>query len=238
MAKLKEGRNRQEIIDSFCISDIVKKLHRNSLISWLQHHRGCVKCRRPKSRDGIPAQKLESFPKGVGGISTRYFDTFQTLCIPRSRGSVPFTGLPPPAASSSPACAAAAFAARHIATDYDDPWVSLQESFTTIHVDVKDHVAILTINRPEKLNALNSTVMKELVIACLYLDRQHPVCKAIVLTGSGDKAFAAGADIKEMATCSYADVGAFSFPLFFPFLLFRNTKIVAEKKPTHQPMST
>lgn len=50
-------------------------------------------------------------------------------------------------------------------------------------------------------------VMEELVSACLYLDRQHPEAKVLVLTGAGDKAFAAGADIKEMATVSYAEVG-------------------------------
>lgn len=47
--------------------------------------------------------------------------------------------------------------------------------------------------------------MGELASACLYLDRQHPAARVVIITGAGDKAFAAGADIKEMATLSYAD---------------------------------
>lgn len=74
--------------------------------------------------------------------------------------------------------------------------------------DVHDDtgVATVTINRPEALNALNSKVMEELVSTCIYLDRQHPTARVIVITGAGEKAFAAGADIKEMATLGYADV--------------------------------
>lgn len=48
--------------------------------------------------------------------------------------------------------------------------------------------------------------MREVVSACLYLDRQHPGARAVVITGAGSKAFAAGADIKEMASVGYAEV--------------------------------
>ncbi len=47
--------------------------------------------------------------------------------------------------------------------------------------------------------------MEELVSACLYLDRQHPAARVLVITGAGDKAFAAGADIKEMASLNYCE---------------------------------
>lgn len=47
--------------------------------------------------------------------------------------------------------------------------------------------------------------MEELASACLYLERQHPSAKVVIITGAGSKAFAAGADIKEMASLSYAD---------------------------------
>ena len=47
--------------------------------------------------------------------------------------------------------------------------------------------------------------MEELASACLYLDRQHPSAKVIIITGAGNKAFAAGADIKEMATLTYSE---------------------------------
>lgn len=54
-------------------------------------------------------------------------------------------------------------------------------------------------------NVLLVQVMEELVSACLYIDRQQDDAKVIIVTGAGNKAFAAGADIKEMATVSYAD---------------------------------
>ncbi|MEP0510694.1 MAG: enoyl-CoA hydratase-related protein, partial [Aurantimonas coralicida] len=57
-------------------------------------------------------------------------------------------------------------------------------------------VAILTLNRPKALNALNSEVMREIVRLTAELDRD-PGVGAILITGS-EKAFAAGADIKEM----------------------------------------
>lgn len=47
----------------------------------------------------------------------------------------------------------------------------------------------------------------------MYLDRNHPAARVIIITGAGDKAFAAGADIKEMATVGYAEVGAASWPV-------------------------
>lgn len=61
-----------------------------------------------------------------------------------------------------------------------------------------DHVGLVTLNRPDALNALNSTVMAALVetLEALDVDRQ---CHVVVIRGSGERAFAAGADIKEMA---------------------------------------
>ncbi|MDG3014963.1 enoyl-CoA hydratase [Speluncibacter jeojiensis] len=76
--------------------------------------------------------------------------------------------------------------------------------YQTIKVERRDRVAIVTLNRPEALNALNLTVMQETVAATTELDRD-PSVGAIVITGSA-KAFAAGADIKEMAPKSYMDV--------------------------------
>jgi enoyl-CoA hydratase len=61
-----------------------------------------------------------------------------------------------------------------------------------------DGVALLTLDRPEVLNALDSQTMKELVEALEKLDGDES-CRCVVITGAGDKAFAAGADIKEMA---------------------------------------
>ena len=59
-------------------------------------------------------------------------------------------------------------------------------------------VALVTIDRPEALNALSFAVLAQLVTAVRALDAD-PACRCIVLTGSGSRAFAAGADIRELA---------------------------------------
>lgn len=77
-------------------------------------------------------------------------------------------------------------------------------AYETIMVEVEDEVALIRLNRPEALNALNSTLLTELGEALTEADRNDKI-RCIVLTGS-EKAFAAGADIKEMAEKSYVDV--------------------------------
>jgi len=69
---------------------------------------------------------------------------------------------------------------------------------------VEGRVAILTLNRPKALNALNDALMDELAAALAKLDADDGI-GAIILTGS-EKAFAAGADIGAMSTWSYMDV--------------------------------
>lgn len=64
-------------------------------------------------------------------------------------------------------------------------------------------VALVTIDRPDALNALDTATMGELVAALRALDADA-ACRAIVITGAGDRAFAAGADIREMAGLSAA----------------------------------
>ncbi len=59
-------------------------------------------------------------------------------------------------------------------------------------------VALVTLDRPTVLNALDFTLIAELTAALERLDRD-PACRAIVITGAGDRAFAAGADIRELA---------------------------------------
>jgi enoyl-CoA hydratase len=62
-----------------------------------------------------------------------------------------------------------------------------------------DHVALVTIDRQEALNALSFDLLDELVVALEALDGD-PACRAIVLTGAGERAFAAGADVRELAS--------------------------------------
>ncbi|WP_026841690.1 enoyl-CoA hydratase/isomerase family protein [Citrifermentans bremense] len=64
--------------------------------------------------------------------------------------------------------------------------------------EINEGVAVVTVNRPESLNALNSAVLAELECV-LYGIEQDQTVKAVILTGAGEKAFVAGADIKEMA---------------------------------------
>jgi enoyl-CoA hydratase len=78
--------------------------------------------------------------------------------------------------------------------------------YETIRVERHERVAVVTLDRPQALNALNSQVLDELTAACAALDRD-PGVGCIVLTGS-ERAFAAGADIKEMAPRSYAEMFA------------------------------
>lgn len=81
--------------------------------------------------------------------------------------------------------------------------MALETDFETIMTETRGAVAIITLNRPKALNALNSTVMAELITALSAYDKDESVA-AVVLTGS-EKAFAAGADIKEMQSLEFVD---------------------------------
>jgi enoyl-CoA hydratase len=72
-------------------------------------------------------------------------------------------------------------------------------SYRTLLFDVRDGVALVTVNRPDKLNALNDQVIDELgsVASRLATD---PAIRGAIVTGAGPKAFVAGADIGELAT--------------------------------------
>ena len=76
-------------------------------------------------------------------------------------------------------------------------------SSETILVETKGKVGVITLNRPKALNALNGQLMRELGAALVAFDIDAAI-GAIVITGS-ERAFAAGADIKEMQSFSYMD---------------------------------
>ncbi|HYL80116.1 MAG TPA: enoyl-CoA hydratase-related protein [Candidatus Acidoferrum sp.] len=71
-------------------------------------------------------------------------------------------------------------------------------TYQTLLFEVKDGVAVVTINRPDKLNALNDQVMAELADAAERI-ATDPGIKGAILTGSGPKSFVAGADISDLA---------------------------------------
>ena len=77
-------------------------------------------------------------------------------------------------------------------------------AYETIIVEIEDEIALIRLNRPEALNALNSALITELAGALAEADANDKV-RCVVLTGI-EKAFAAGADIKEMAEKSFVDV--------------------------------
>ncbi len=74
-------------------------------------------------------------------------------------------------------------------------------SYENIRFEVEGALGTLTIDRPKALNALNPDTLREL-LRCLRGARHQPELRAIVLTGAGDKAFVAGADIAAMSTLS------------------------------------
>ena len=75
---------------------------------------------------------------------------------------------------------------------------------TTLLFDIADGIATITVNRPDKLNALNATVITELG-ELVEKARSDAAIKAVILTGAGGKAFVAGADISELGQCDVAN---------------------------------
>jgi enoyl-CoA hydratase len=82
----------------------------------------------------------------------------------------------------------------------------MTEQYANILVERRGRVGLVTLNRPEALNALNKATMDEVVQAVTAMDTD-PEVGAVVVTGSA-KAFAAGADIKEMQSKGYMDMYA------------------------------
>ena len=97
------------------------------------------------------------------------------------------------------------------------------KAYETILVERDGRVGVITLNRPQALNALNSQVMHEVTTAAAEFDND-PGVGAIIITGSA-KAFAAGADIKEMSNLVFSDV--FDGDFFAPW-----AKLAAVRTPT------
>jgi len=76
--------------------------------------------------------------------------------------------------------------------------------YNNLLVEKSEGIAVVTVNRPKALNALNSETLRELIDAFGKLDRDDEV-QAVILTGAGEKAFVAGADISEMRDLGMVD---------------------------------
>ena len=102
-------------------------------------------------------------------------------------------------------------------------------TYENILVATNENIATITINRPTKLNALNVTTIQELHAAFENLENQHEI-RAIILTGTGEKAFVAGADISEFANFSVeegAQLAAQGQEILFDFVENLKTPVIA-----------
>ncbi|ODA66341.1 putative enoyl-CoA hydratase echA8 [Methyloligella halotolerans] len=100
--------------------------------------------------------------------------------------------------------------------------IETEKTYETLLVAQEGGVAVITLNRPDAMNALNAKLVGELNTVLDKCDAD-PAIGCVVLTG-GEKAFAAGADIKEMKDKSFAD--AFNSDFIAPY-----DAIAAHKKP-------
>ncbi|MBN8832360.1 MAG: enoyl-CoA hydratase/isomerase family protein [Sphingomonadales bacterium] len=96
-------------------------------------------------------------------------------------------------------------------------------SYETLLIEQREAVALVTLNRPQALNALNAQLLADLVAVLAAYDAD-PAQRCLVVTGS-ERAFAAGADIKEMADLSGADM--YLAELFIEW----TTRVAATRKP-------
>lgn len=100
------------------------------------------------------------------------------------------------------------------------------ESTTTLTLDIQDSILTITVNRPDKLNALNETVLNDLKFV-LSTAATQPLSelRGVILTGEGEKAFIAGADIKAMQTMTPDEAMTFGELGQGVTLLFEKLKI-------------
>ncbi len=77
-------------------------------------------------------------------------------------------------------------------------------NYKNLLLDINEHIAVLTLNRPDKLNALNNETLSELQQALELLKNDENIF-VVIITGSGEKAFVAGADISEINKLNMLD---------------------------------
>ena len=102
-------------------------------------------------------------------------------------------------------------------------------NFENIVVENEDRLAIITINRPTKLNALNKATIEELHKALKTIETDKDI-RVVILTGSGEKAFVAGADISEFANFNSSEgsqLAAKGQELLFDFVQNLNKPVIA-----------
>lgn len=101
--------------------------------------------------------------------------------------------------------------------------------YENIYIEEENSIATITIDRPKKLNALNKRTIEELHVAVKELD-EDPDTKVIIIVGSGEKAFVAGADISEFAHFSVKEgrqLSAMGQKNLFDFIENLSTPVIA-----------
>ncbi|MDT0606082.1 enoyl-CoA hydratase/isomerase family protein [Croceitalea rosinachiae] len=101
--------------------------------------------------------------------------------------------------------------------------------YHNIYIEEENYLATITIDRPKKLNALNKATIEELHEAFKELDADENI-KVVILTGSGEKAFVAGADISEFAHFSVKEGGKLAAKgqeMLFDFVANLSTPVIA-----------
>jgi enoyl-CoA hydratase len=101
--------------------------------------------------------------------------------------------------------------------------------FENLLIETREGLATIIIDRPSKLNALNSDTIQELHEAFKKADEDKNI-KVIIITGNGDKAFVAGADISEFADFSVSEgqnLAAKGQALLFDFVANLSTPVIA-----------
>ena len=90
-----------------------------------------------------------------------------------------------------------------------------------LKLEVENEIAVLTIDRPKALNALNTETLEELNEVLTEIEGRDDI-KVVILTGSGEKAFVAGADIAEMINFTAPEARAFGMRAADPFFKLQN----------------
>lgn len=94
-----------------------------------------------------------------------------------------------------------------------------------LKLEVENEIAVLTIDRPKALNALNTETLEELDVVLSEIEARDDI-KVVILTGGGEKAFVAGADISEMVNFTAAQARAFGMKASSPFFKLTNMRQV------------
>jgi enoyl-CoA hydratase len=100
-----------------------------------------------------------------------------------------------------------------------------EDAYSNLSVSLEGGLAVIAVNRPKALNALNSETIDQLLGAFTEIEK-NPVCRVVIITGTGEKAFIAGADIRELKDCDESSGRQASLRGQRLFRMFENSRLV------------